>query len=170
MFFVTPNDGMNIVFEVNFLFMNEMIEKNRLVKKATIVVLAGGLLGIIILILSNILNYPIGTLALLGIINLIGFLVYRWVSSFSNKKLPFESLMKDINFPDIILKMKEIGFELVFALLLLTIGIDPLKDLTELKKPTFSINYLFLDLAIIFVFLSILPIIGWYIYQKYKKI
>ncbi|MFO1446157.1 hypothetical protein KDN24_23730 [Bacillus sp. Bva_UNVM-123] len=78
--------------------------------------------------------------------------------------------MKDVEFPDIILKMKEIGFELVFALLLLAIGIDPLKDLTELKKPTFSINYLFLDLAIIFVFLSILPMIGWYIYQKYKKI
>ncbi|MFO1446156.1 hypothetical protein KDN24_23725 [Bacillus sp. Bva_UNVM-123] len=57
--------------------MNEKIEKNRFVKKATIVVWAGGLFGIIILILSNILHYPIGTLALLGIIK------FNWIFSIS---------------------------------------------------------------------------------------
>lgn len=133
------------------------------------IVAVAGIIGLFYII-SFFLHYPLGFLLLLSSITIIGFSIYRWLSSFSKKKLLIEVIFKGVDFPPIIIKLKEVGFDLVFALLLLAIGVDPIKDLISLTKTTYSLNYLFLDLALLFSILSFLPMLVFAIYEKSKRI
>lgn len=50
-------------------------------------------------IISFFLHYPLGFLLSLSSITIIGFSIYRWLSSFSKKKLAIEMIFKGVDFP-----------------------------------------------------------------------
>lgn len=66
--------------------------------------------------------------------------------------------------------MRNAGFDLVFIFLLLAMVMDPIKDILAMERPQYSINYLFLDLAILFSVLSFLPMFFYAAYEKYKRL
>ncbi|MEZ7173040.1 hypothetical protein [Sporosarcina sp. OR05] len=137
-------------------------------RKAGIVLVGTVTILLLVYLLSQILSYPIGKLLFFSVICITGYALHKWASSYSNKKLPFEKLLK-IELPEKIIRLRTWGFELVFALLLLSIGADPIKDLMDMKIPVYRINMLFLELAILFIVLSVLPMFIYLFIEKWKR-
>lgn len=139
------------------------------VKRKAGIILAGLATFLILLyLLSQVLSYPIGKLLFFSVICIAGYALHKWVSSYSQKKLPFETMLK-VELPEKITRLRTWGFELVFALLLLSIGADPIKDLMDMKVPVYRINTLFLELAILFIVLSVLPMFIYLFIEKWKR-
>ncbi|MBB4825428.1 allantoate deiminase [Sporosarcina luteola] len=137
-------------------------------QKGSILLLALAVLCALTILLNQILSYPILELLLLGIICITGFGLHKWMSSYSAKKLPFETWLQ-VEFPEKIIRLRTWGFELVFALILLSLGADPIKDLMDLKTPVYQINSLFLELAVLFTILSVLPMLFYYLFDKWRR-
>lgn len=137
-------------------------------RKAGIVLVSMATLLILLYLLSQVLSYPIVKLLLFGVICIAGYALHKWVSSYSEKKLPFETMLK-VELPEKIVRLRTWGFELVFALLLLSVGVDPIKDLMDMKAPVYGINSLFLELAILFIVLSLLPTSIYILIDKWKR-
>ncbi|GKV57201.1 hypothetical protein NCCP2222_31480 [Sporosarcina sp. NCCP-2222] len=137
-------------------------------RKGSILIWGLVLLIVLTFLISQVLSYPIVKLLPLGVISIVGFGLHKWMSSYSAKKLPFENWLQ-VEFPEKIILLRTWGFELVFALILLSLGADPIKDLMELKTPVYQVNSLFLELAILFAVLSVLPMFIYYAFDKWKR-
>lgn len=122
--------------------------KSRLLKKAACLFLPTFGFALLLWFLSFFLHYLLGYLFLFVFITIIGYLIYQWFASFSKIEFWFEKVFKDIDFPPLIIRMRNAGFDLVFIFLLLAMVMDPIKDILAMERPQYSINYLFLDLAI----------------------
>lgn len=137
-------------------------------RKGSILIWGLVLLMALTFLISQVLSYPILKLLPLAVISIAGFGLHKWMSSYSAKKLPFENWLR-VEFPEKIILLRTWGFELVFALILLSLGADPIKDLMELKTPVYQVNALFLELAILFAILSVLPMFLYYAFDKWKS-
>ncbi|GAS80368.1 hypothetical protein [Paenibacillus amylolyticus] len=122
-------------------------------------------------LLSRFIHTSIALTLILSILALVGFFLNKKLGEYTKRELNKlnDLLFQDIQFPDTILKIRDVGFELVFPLLLLAIGSDPIKDLIDLKPIIYKINYLFFDIALFTLFIAMVPMFVWMFYIGIKE-
>jgi len=124
-------------------------------------------------LLSLFVNHSLGLLFLLSVIALFGYWLNKKMNEFTlnqfSKLDEIFEVFKDLVIPNILLKIKRVGTDMCFPLVLLAIGADPIKDLVELRPVKYQFNYLFFDLALFILFISFLPMIVWFFYKALRE-
>jgi len=75
----------------------------------------------------------------------------------------------NIVFPPMLLKIRRLGTELVTALILLSIGADPVHDFIEFQSVHYQFNTTYFDIALFILFITILPMILWTFFIGFKE-
>ena len=66
--------------------------------------------------------------------------------------------------------IRDTGMDLAFILFLASLGINPILDIIEAKKPSFSINFFYIELAMTSVSIALLPTILYCYYYFWKHL
>jgi len=120
-------------------------------------------------ILVSFIHYPLWLLGGLSLLAVLGYLFNNYLYNYTKKELEvLNRIIPSIKYPSSITKIREFGLELFFPLVLFAIGVDPIKDIIELKSPQFSFNYLFFDLALFILILAHIPTFIWVFYVGLK--
>ncbi|MFL1673603.1 hypothetical protein [Paenibacillus dendritiformis] len=149
------------------------MDSKRVINRLRIIL--GGILAIpsILLgfyLLSKFMHNSIIYILVLSLLAVIGHLINKKLNELAKKELnKLEDMFQGIEFPKSLLKIRDFGFELVFPLLLLTLGADPIKDFIELKPIIIKVNYLFFDIALFVLFVSLVPMFLWMFYRVIKE-
>lgn len=118
-------------------------------------------------ILNLFVDYPLWLLGILSIAAISGYFVNEKLNAYVGRETEkVWGIFKGIEYPNWIVQVRILGGKLVFPLLILTMGADPIKDLVELKPINYSFNYLFFDLALFILFISIIPTLIWMFYIR----
>jgi len=93
----------------------------------------------------------------------------EYTSNQLNRLNEIFDVFKDLEIPNVLLKIRRVGMDMCFPLLLLSIGADPIKDLVELRSVSYKFNYLFFDLALFILLISYFPMIVWFFYKALRE-
>ena len=75
---------------------------------------------------------------------------------------------REIQLPNALKMVRGTGMDLAFILILASFGINPILDIIEANKPSFSINFFYIELAITSCIIALLPTILYCYYYIWK--
>ncbi len=107
-------------------------------------------------------------LLLFTFIGVLGFLIQKVLYNFLVLEFKFVYKEKEVVLPKALKKVRDTGMDLAFILILASVGVNPILDIIEAKKPSFSINFFYLELAITSVIVGLLPTILYCYYYIWK--
>ena len=65
--------------------------------------------------------------------------------------------------------IRDTGMDLAFIMILASVGVNPILDIIEAKKPSFSINFFYFELAVTSIIIALLPSILFCYYYIWKN-
>lgn len=128
-----------------------------------------GTIGLSYLLLSAITTSSIGYLLGFTLLGIIGFFIQRKIYQFFIIEFIFHFAGKDVILPKALKSIRDTSMDLAFIFVLAALGTNPITDLIEMKTPSFSINWLYMELAITNVLLALLPTFIYCIYYIWKN-
>ena len=120
---------------------------------------------ILTVLTSSSIVYLLG-FTLLGI---VGFVIQRKIYQFFMIEFNFNYLGKDVEIPKTLIIIRDTSMDLAFIFVLAAFGTNPITDFIETKTPSFSIHWLYVELAITNIMLAILPTFLYCIYYIWKN-
>lgn len=97
-------------------------------------------------------------LFLFTLIGVLGFLIQKRVYHFFVLEFKFIYKESEIQLPKALKIVRDTGMDLAFILILAAFGVNPILDIIEAKKPSFSINFFYIELAMTSVVSVLLPL------------
>ena len=101
-------------------------------------------------------------------IGALGFLIQKRLYNFFLIEFKFIYKEREIQLPKTLKIVRDTGMDLAFILILASSGVNPIVDIIEAKKPSFSIHYFYIELAMTSVILALLPTILYCYYYIWK--
>lgn len=101
-------------------------------------------------------------------IGVLGFVIQKKLYNFFMLEFKFIYKKREIQLPNVLKMIRDTGMDLAFILVLASLGINPILDMIEAKKPSFSINFFYIELAITSVIIALLPMILYCYYYIWK--
>lgn len=101
-------------------------------------------------------------------IGVFGFLIQKRVYKYFVLEFKFIYKEKEIELPKALKLVRDTGMDLAFVLILAAFGVNPILDIIEAKKPSFSINFFYIELAITSVVIVLLILILFCYYYIWK--
>ena len=92
-------------------------------------------------------------------IGVFGFLIQKRLYNFFVLEFKFIYKEREIQLPKALKMVRDTGMDLAFILILASFGVNPILDIIEANKPSFSINFFYLELAMTSVIIALLPTI-----------
>jgi len=114
-------------------------------------------------------NSSIFVLLIFTFLGVIGFIAQKKLYDFLILEFKFIYLGKEIHLPKIFKKVRDTGMDLAFIMILASVGVNPILDIIEAKKPSFSINFFYFELAITSIIIALLPSILFCYYYMWKN-
>lgn len=128
-----------------------------------------GTIGLSYLLLSAITTSSIGYLLGFTLLGIIGFFIQRKIYQFFIIEFNFHFAGKDVVLPKVLKSIRDTSMDLAFIFVLAALGTNPIMDLIETKSPSFSVNWLYVELAITNITLALLPTFLYCIYYIWKN-
>ena len=107
-------------------------------------------------------------LILFTFLGVLGFLIQKKLYNFFMLEFKFIYKKREIQLPNALKMVRDTGMDLAFILILASFGINPILDIIEAKKPSFSITFFYIELAITSCIISLLPTILYCYYYIWK--
>ena len=104
------------------------------------------------------------------LIGVLGFLIQKKLYNFFVLEFKFIYKGKEIQLPKALKVVRDTGMELAFILILAAFGINPILDIIEANKPSISINFFYIELAMTSVSIALLPTILYCYYYFWKHL
>ncbi len=110
----------------------------------------------------------ISKLFLFTLIGVLGFLIQKRLYNFFVLEFKFIYKEREIRLPKALKMIRDTGMDLAFILILAAFGINPILDVIEANKPSFSIHFFYIELAITSVSIALLPTILYCYYYFWR--
>ena len=103
-------------------------------------------------------------------IAVLGFLIQKRLYNFFVLEFKFNYKEREIQLPKALKMVRDTGMDLAFILILASFGINPTLDIIEANKPSFSIDFFYIELAMTSVIIALLPTILYCYYYIWKHL
>ena len=109
-------------------------------------------------------------LCMFTFIGVLGFLIQKRLYNFFVLEFKFNYKEREIQLPKALKMVRDTGMDLAFILILASFGVNPILDVIEANKPSFSINFFYIELAMTSVIIALLPTILYCYYYIWKHL
>ena len=103
------------------------------------------------------------------LLGIIGFFIQRKIYQFFIIEFMFHYEGKVVALPKALKTIRDTSMDLAFIFVLAAFGTNPIMDMIETKTPSFSVSWLYVELAITNIVLAILPTFLYCIYYIWKN-